>query len=384
MALQPGIAMGVRRRQQPNYLAEMAAVEQIKANRAQGQRANAIREAMQAANGDPAAMEAALLQAGDVRGAMALREEARDAQSHEMKMISEKLEIGKSIIGGVHDEVSYQRARGKAVQLGLGADDWPANFDPEWVGREQQSMLDFETRLKMQQRDRHHADRMALGEKRINNSGMRFSVGPDGAVTFAQGAGAQGGPAVPLNSAVGRESQQAAITASENLDNLDRIASQFNPDFLTYQGKGRAMLAEVMDKAGTARPEQRDLLKAKQAFSQGVSKFFNAYRKEITGAAATEKELEQLKDAVINMDQSPAQFQASLAEMRASIAHTLRIKNRLLREGLRVGSKRFGARMDKLYREGADDDAMTRGEELEQAGKSDDEVVRILVTEGYL
>jgi len=60
-------------------------------------------------------------------------------------------------------------------------------------------------------------------------------------------------------------------------------------------------------------------------FVKRVKQYFNQYRKEITGAAASEKEMEDLLASMINADMGPSEFRAvfddflSMAQANASL-----------------------------------------------------------------
>ena len=94
-------------------------------------------------------------------------------------------------------------------------------------------------------------------------------------------------------------------------------------------------------------------------FKQNINQIFNAYRKSITGAAASEREMSDLKRSMFNEDQSPVQFEAAFDEFRSELNRSQRLRRKLLREGV-TDIKAF----DDAFIRGDDDDIETRGSEL--------------------
>jgi hypothetical protein len=130
-------------------------------------------------------------------------------------------------------------------------------------------------------------------------------------------------------------------------------------------------------------PEMREFAKQRRSLVNDIGQQFNAYRKEITGAAAALGELEQLKETFINKDLSYDEFVSALDQYESKQKRALRLSRRILREGVKVGSSKFGDMHDRLWATGADDDIDTRGDELSAQGLSDDQVVQKLQKEGY-
>ena len=126
------------------------------------------------------------------------------------------------------------------------------------------------------------------------------------------------------------------------------------------------------------------MIRQHSKFSKGVNAEFNAYRKLITGAAAAVQELEDLKKAMISTDLSPDEFEAAFNEYSMELSRTLRIRNKVLREGLKPGTKQYGEELNRMYLTGDDDKMDARGDELEASGMSDDDIVKALEQEGYL
>ncbi len=175
--------------------------------------------------------------------------------------------------------------------------------------------------------------------------------------------------------------QEKIIANENNLASLDRIGSQFMPEFLTYGGMYSATKAKIKSKAGfKLDPKEKDFLGKRRQFTQNINQFFNAYRKEITGAAASIQELDSLKKAMLNENLAPDEFKPAFDEFRNGILRSNRLSRRILREGLKG---QFGKNLDRLFIAGEDDSVESRGKELRLEGYTNDQIGKMLSDEGY-
>lgn len=192
------------------------------------------------------------------------------------------------------------------------------------------------------------------------------------------------GDQVPLDKTNARESQQQIVSAGESLARLNRIKANYDPSFLTYGGKIKNAVSGFKSKAGIdLSTEERQAVRQYRRFSQSVDREFNAYRKLITGAAAAIAELESLKKATINTDLSPDEFEAAFDEYADELRRTIRIRNKLLRQGISEGSEQFGRELDEMYLSNDDDTIEERGNELEAQGLGPEQIADTLQNEGY-
>lgn len=201
-----------------------------------------------------------------------------------------------------------------------------------------------------------------------------MTIGPDGTVTF--------GP--PTSSSNVTDMQKKVTSAIDSVAKLQSIEKAFDPKFLTYTGKGKQKLLSVAEKAGVdLSREQQNALAKHREFIEGVEQFFNAYKKEITGAAAAVSEIQQLKESIINPDLSPTEFKASFDRLKREAVRTINIQNELLAKGISPTSKNFELQADNLFLSGRGKTFQERGQELEQQGLSDEEIVQQLKLEGF-
>jgi hypothetical protein len=118
-----------------------------------------------------------------------------------------------------------------------------------------------------------------------------------------------GGSPGPLTTANRTAVQKDLMGAQDEIATLRQAGQQMRDEYLTATGRGKAMLGSVLDKAGIGGPLARFNADRSQALL-GVEQFFNAYRKEITGAAAAEQELRALRKASLDGSVGPEEFWA--------------------------------------------------------------------------
>lgn len=220
--------------------------------------------------------------------------------------------------------------------------------------------------------------------RNLAGSSQSFTVSPDGTVTFQSGKGIS--PAGLQRKTV-TDLEKKLVTFETNIDNLKRIESQIKPEFLTFAGRGKAFFSGLKSKAGVdLSKEEKSFVQERTRFTQNINQFFNAYRKEITGAAASVQELEGLKKSMFNVDLSPVEFEAAFDEFKNGVQRGRRLTRKLLREGVtgNLKNKRseVSKRFDQEFTTGGDDSTLDRIRELEGT-KSEEEIFQILEDEGY-
>jgi hypothetical protein len=410
MAVQPrrnslteqyGQAMNMKAMQQ-----QMAAQEQTSTDAAA--RKNALKTAWGPEGLDYEAAQQALVSLGDVEGAVGLRgqalkeEEAKATQqSRQLKANMEKVNAIAQLLGGAKSQEEWDSGLRRVQSMGITPDDVPATWSPEVSQRILEQSLDAKSRLqmglerdKMAATEQYRDQQLALGKERNAiartraerppGNGMSVSFDENGN-PIVQVGGA--GPAAPGNMGLTKtnqnEMQKDVISGMGTLSRLDEIANSYKSDYLTAQGAAKGFVGRMADKVGMASDDQKSFIQGRRKFTQQVDQEFNAYRKEITGAAAAMAELKDLKKAMINTDLSPAEFEAAYMAYRDSVARMLRIRQGILREGVPVGSREFNKRLDDAWLSGGDDDIEARGDELAASGMSEAQVKAQLRTEGY-
>lgn len=98
---------------------------------------------------------------------------------------------------------------------------------------------------------------------------------------------------------LGAEELQVTLSSMENL---------FEPEFLTYAGKGKKFLSDTLSKAGYSNEQIDSFAQRKAVWDQSVEQYFNQYRKLITGVAAGEKEIGFLEKSIPSKGDAPNVF----------------------------------------------------------------------------
>jgi len=148
-------------------------------------------------------------------------------------------------------------------------------------------------------------------------------VQPDGTIVRMQGA----------TTPVKTETQKSLISKEDTLKQFDKIGKEYDPDYFTYANQAGAKLSKEAEKTrgipgiaqgaealaslttGMSKEDRSKFLEKRAAYLNNVDQVFNAYRKEITGAAAGEKEIERIRASFLNGEMSPSEFKGSLEQI---------------------------------------------------------------------
>ncbi|MDQ8200691.1 hypothetical protein QEH56_21165 [Pelagicoccus enzymogenes] len=165
-------------------------------------------------------------------------------------------------------------------------------------------------------------------------SGESIYVNPEtGTVEITRGVGA--GKGGNNSRSTQGKIEQKLMTFREQLQMLDQLDANFDPNALTYKGKLSNAFMAVKEKAGMQlSPEEQEKQASIIRFTQGIEQLFNAYRKEITGAAASVQELDRLKASMINKDLGPTQFKAAYDQFRNQIQQGMTLYSNMLENGV--------------------------------------------------
>jgi hypothetical protein len=136
--------------------------------------------------------------------------------------------------------------------------------------------------------------------------------------------------------------QGRILDSEEALRQLDDIGEDINDEYLTYWGKLQAYAGSILDQAGVSKESAigGGLVEhgaRARAFKNKVQQRFNAYRKEITGAAAALAELDRLEQSFLtDKNMGPETFKLVLGEMQRIGQEGLEELRRAAREGINV------------------------------------------------
>lgn len=123
--------------------------------------------------------------------------------------------------------------------------------------------------------------------------------------------------------------EKDVIDLQSTLGELEAIDKDFDADFFTFRGRGKAFFTALAEKAeipvGKA---QVEFLSKKTKFFADAKRVFLKFRKFITGVAGGIEEFKEIAKATIDPESdSPTQFQAKMKSMRDN---AVRVSNLLL------------------------------------------------------
>jgi len=128
------------------------------------------------------------------------------------------------------------------------------------------------------------------------------------------------------------------VGLEKQLSDLSQLRGSMRPEFFTFKGKAEAGATKFFEKLGVTPQsmgfaDNREFVQAKAAFVQRNDQFFNAYRKEITGAAASEQELKRLEQAIpSHTNDSFSTFQSKLTDMEVNLEALKIFKDTMLEQ----------------------------------------------------
>lgn len=168
----------------------------------------------------------------------------------------------------------------------------------------------------------------AINQPGKPKSTTSLEVGPNGELSFTQGPGMQ--------KTIKKEIEGDSVSVMQSLARLNDMASLYQDEHLTYAGQAKSGATRIAEKAGLpVSGGMKDQLASRTKFINSIEQFFNQYRKEITGAAASVQELDRLKKSMLNADMSPTEFQAAYQQFVKTAQRQLALNVRLRNAGLK-------------------------------------------------
>ena len=129
-------------------------------------------------------------------------------------------------------------------------------------------------------------------------SGMKFTVGQDGTVTFQSGGGVGGETTASTRAKI----EKALVANKAGIARYRTIRENYDSRLQEIPTRITAKWAEWKDKAGgllgTLNPEEKNLVKVMARHRQGTAANLNKYIKDTTGAQMSEKEVKRLQQEV--------------------------------------------------------------------------------------
>lgn len=138
------------------------------------------------------------------------------------------------------------------------------------------------------------------------------------------------------------------------MSGLDHLATNFNEDFFKIIPTNMGDLANYAEQWGVPMSEAQTHFNTKRAEFQTIIKdTYNQYRRSITGAAASEKELEMIAESIVNESNGPTEAKAKLVALMVKMETEMTLANKLIQHGAQIGmdvptgNEEFGKLVEK-------------------------------------
>ncbi len=132
---------------------------------------------------------------------------------------------------------------------------------------------------------------------------------------------------------------QSAIQDHTNvLTSVGNLGKTFDPSYFTSGNNLKNSVLSTAERVGLPVGKvQEEFLGKRSAFMGGLEDVFNQYRKAITGAAASNQELEILKKSIVNSQNSPSQAKALMLDLMTKMETETVLAKQLLQHGIDNG-----------------------------------------------
>lgn len=178
----------------------------------------------------------------------------------------------------------------------------------------------------------------------LNKSGFQIEVDKDGNIRVSQGELGKS----DITTTTKGKLQEDTMKLIEQASSMRKIGEDFKRDYLTYWGRIKQYGLNVASKSGAdIGTENKEFVGGMRAFVERVEAFYQKWRKEITGAQAVMKEIEMLRESVLNKKVSPDEFEASYNRMMNDIELSLKLKQELMQKGFK--GNELGQKIDELF-----------------------------------
>ena len=143
------------------------------------------------------------------------------------------------------------------------------------------------------------------------------------------------GQSIGLSSKVVNDVQTKTIAAMNVMANMNVLNKSFEPKFFERFNVTKLKALKQAEKLGIGLTDgQKKDIKEFTVFEKRVKQFFNQYRKDITGAQASEKEIKILEDSFLSMSFSPTEFKAAMEGLRAKAKLEIELNKMMLKDGI--------------------------------------------------
>lgn len=155
---------------------------------------------------------------------------------------------------------------------------------------------------------------------------------------------------VPLTKKEYNASMKSLKGLEDRAAMLKRAGEKMAKKYLTLYGRVKSSIGRGLDKLGVEDNAAVEFNAKRSEFVQEVGQYFDQYRREITGAAASELEMQRLIDNLMNPSMGPIEFETALNAEINRIVEGIETEKQRLNEGIYTGERDTTGLMDEAER----------------------------------
>jgi len=157
-----------------------------------------------------------------------------------------------------------------------------------------------------------------------SSSGTQISFNEDGSIASYSSTPTMG---------TKTEMQKDIKNNEKAMTQIEKLQKDYDPSYFTFKGQADASTSKFAEKSkgtpglegvsnlaasvvtGKSPEERAQFIEKRSQYINNIEQVFNTYKKEITGAAAGEREIEMLRKSFLNGDMSPSEFQGAMEQV---------------------------------------------------------------------
>ncbi len=207
---------------------------------------------------------------------------------------------------------SMQDSRNSGVNT-IDLEKWKKKNIPTKADTKLEQLMIYRQRLADRGQDTSAVD-LAIKKEVTRPKGTQVSVDADGNFTMTQG---DVNSPLNLGAAGSNEADKQILAGAKQLNQMYRIGRDFKNEYLGFEADIRGTIGSLQDYMfGTG--EQAEFNANRGAFRRNIKQLFNDYRKLITGTAAGEEEMADLRDSILNEELGPLEFKEAYDQFMES------------------------------------------------------------------
>jgi len=184
-----------------------------------------------------------------------------------------------------------------------------------------------------------------------SSSGTQISFNEDGSIASYSSTPTMG---------TKTEMQKDIKNNEKAMTQIEKLQKDYDPSYFTFKGQADASTSKFAEKSkgtpglegasnlaasvvtGKSPEERAQFIEKRSQYINNIEQVFNTYKKEITGAAAGEREIEMLRKSFLNGDMSPSEFQGAMEQVVSKYKSEGDINKSALTTGIDVSPSSTG------------------------------------------